>query len=106
VGRSTFQFDNLEDKSPMNYYVYSGFSKNIQKWNVNVGGGLDANGNIYYNLTNGELNRTQNSTYSGNVTIRQNIQKKYDFYVTFGPSYTFSRATLQQQDNNNGWGMN
>ncbi len=105
VGRSTLQYANLSDQSPLNYYFYSGFSKNLKKWNVDVGGGLNANGNTYYNLKNGELNKTQNSTYSGDVTIRQYIQKKYNFYAYFGPSYTFSRASLQEQENNDGWGL-
>ncbi|WP_257657995.1 outer membrane beta-barrel family protein [Parapedobacter lycopersici] len=106
VGRSVLQYANLNGKSPMNYSFYSGFSKNIKKINVDVGGGLEANGNTYYNLTNGELNKTQNSTYSGNLTIRQYIQKKYGFNINFGPSYTYSRASLQQQRNNDGWGLN
>jgi len=105
VGRSTFQYANLKDKAPVNYYFYSGFSKKIKKLNLDVGGGLDANGNTYYNMTNGELNRTQNSTYSADVNIRQNVQKKYSFYLNFGPSYTYSKASLQRQGNNNAWGM-
>ena len=105
VGRSTLQFDNLAGKSPANYFFYTGFSKKIQKVNLNVGGGANANGNVYYNLTNGQLNKTQHVTYSGEITIQQYIQKKYGFNVAFGPSYTFSKASLQQQSNNNGWGL-
>src|SRR5690606_6041804 len=75
VGRSTFQYANLGDKTPMNYYFYGSFSKNLKKWNLNVGGGLNMNGNIYYNLTNGELNNTQSTTYSPTFNPRQYIQK-------------------------------
>ncbi|SEK69215.1 outer membrane beta-barrel family protein [Parapedobacter koreensis] len=106
VGRSTFQYANLDDESPFNYYFYSNFSKNLKKWNVNVGAGLNTNGNIYYNLTNGELNKTQSSTYGGSINIRQYIQKKYDFFVNFGPTYTYGQSSLQRQQNNNGWGLN
>ncbi|PPL04511.1 outer membrane beta-barrel protein [Parapedobacter indicus] len=106
VGRSTFQYDNLSDKSPINYYFYSGFSKKIKKLDLDVGGGLNANGNTYYNLTNGELNRTQTSTYSGDINIRQYVQKKYNFYLNFGPTYTFSKASVQQRGDNSGWGVN
>ncbi|MFC3196788.1 outer membrane beta-barrel protein [Parapedobacter deserti] len=106
VGRSTFQYANLDDQSPMNYYFYSNFSKNLKKWNLNVGAGLNTNGNVYYNLTNGELNRTQNSTYSASINIRQHIQKKYDFNMDVGPSYMLGKASLQRQQDNNGWGLN
>ncbi|WP_188505771.1 TonB-dependent receptor [Parapedobacter pyrenivorans] len=106
VGRNTFQYANLTDKAPMNYYFYGSFSKNLKKWNINVGGGLNTNGNIYYNLTNGELNKTQSTTYSGTLNLRQYIQKKYDFYLTFGPTYTYGESSLQRQQNNNGWGLN
>ncbi|WP_188748129.1 outer membrane beta-barrel family protein [Parapedobacter defluvii] len=105
VGRTTLQYANLNDKSPINYYFYSGFSKKIKKLNLDVGGGLNANGNTYYNLANGELNRTQNSTYSGDVNIRRYVQKKYNFYLNFGPSYTYSKASVQQRGDNSGWGM-
>src|SRR5690606_4350838 len=81
-------------------------SKKIKKWDLDVGGGLNANGNTYYNMTNGALNRTENSTYSGDVNIRQYVQKKYNFYIYFGPSYTFSRASVQQRGDNSGWRLN
>lgn len=106
VGRSTFQYANLNDKSPMNYYFYSNFSKKVKKLDLDVGGGLNTNGNTYYNLTNGELNRTQNSNYGGDVYIRQYVQKKYNFNINFGPSYTYSKASVQQRGDNSGWRLN
>lgn len=105
VGRNTFQFANLGDKTPMNYYFYSNFSKNLKKWDINVGAGLNTNGNIYYNLANGTLNKTVSSSYSGTIFLRQYIQKKYDFNLSFGPSYTYGESSLQPDLNNNGWGM-
>src|SRR5690606_22978278 len=84
----------------------SNFSKKLNKWNVDVGVGLNTNGNIYYNLANGELNKTVSSSYSGTVFLRQYIQKKYDFNINFGPSYNYGESSLQPDRNNNGWGMN
>ncbi|WP_257669033.1 outer membrane beta-barrel family protein [Parapedobacter tibetensis] len=106
VGRSTFQYDNLGDKAPSNFWFNAFFSKNLKKWDINLGGGLSANGNIYYNIVNGELNRTVSSTYSSSVSIRKNKQKKYNFNLNFGPTYTAGESSLQQQQNNNGWGLN
>ncbi|SFC71863.1 Outer membrane receptor proteins, mostly Fe transport [Parapedobacter composti] len=106
VGRSTFQYANLDDRTPLNYNFYSSFSKNIRKWNLDVGGGLNTNGNIFYNLTNGELNRTQNTSYGVSLTIRQYVREKYDFNINAGPSFTFGQSSLQRDRNNNGWGVN
>ena len=106
VGRNTFQYANLDNQTPMNYYFYSNFSKNLKKWNLDVGAGLNTNGNIYYNLANGELNKTVSSSYSGTINLRQYIQKKYDFNINFGPSYNYGESSLQPDQNNNGWGMN
>lgn len=106
VGRNTFQYANLDGETPMNYYFYSNFSKNIKKWNLNVGLGLNTNGNIYYNLANGKLNKTVSSSYGGSLNLRQYIQKKYDFNINFGPSYNYGESSLQPDRNNNGWGMN
>ena len=106
VGRNTFQYANLDGKTPMNYYFYSNFSKKINKLNLNAGIGLSTNGNVYYNLANGELNRTVGSSYSATVSFNQYVQKKYDFNIYFGPTYNFGESSLQPDRNNNGWGMN
>lgn len=105
LGRNTFRYDNLQGRSPSNFSVATYLGTKLKKWDINVGGGLNANGNVYYNLTNNELNRTVSSTYSGSLNIRQHKQKKYDFYIDFGPSYTTGASSLQQQQNNNGWGL-
>src|SRR5690606_30237053 len=105
VGRSTFQYANLDGETPMNYYFYFDFSKNIKRWNLNVGLGLNTNGNVYYNLANGELNKTVSSSYGGSLNLRQYIQKKYDFNIDFGPRYNFGESSLQPDRNDNGWGM-
>jgi len=106
VGRSTFQYANLDDKTPVNYYFWSNFSKNIKAINVDVGGGLNANGNVYYNLTNGELNRVQSSSYSATASLRKFVRQKFDFSLNGGPSYSYGRSSLQTDRDNNGWGWN
>src|SRR3546814_17888530 len=91
VGRNTFQYANLDGETPMNYYFYSNFSKNIKKWNLNVGVGLNTNGNIYYNLANGELKKKVSSKNGGSVTLRQYIQQKYHFKINYEQHYKKGR---------------
>ncbi len=105
-GRSILRYANLEGRTPLNYYFFSNFSKNIKKWDVNAGVGIDANGNTFYNLINDEMNKTQSSSYSANFSFSKYQQRKFDFHLRFGPSYTFGQSSLQRQQNNNGWGAN
>jgi len=105
VGRSVFQYHNLRDKSPANFSINTMFSKNLKKSNINLGGSLSANGNIYYNLSNDELNRTAFYSYTGDISIGQSLKDQYGFSVRFGPTYTKNTASLQTDQNNNGWGL-
>ncbi|WP_134090684.1 outer membrane beta-barrel family protein [Olivibacter sp. XZL3] len=106
VGKSTYQSANLSDRNTVNFYggMYAG--KKLKKLDMQVGLDLNTNGNTYYNLTNNDLNETKAYTYSGNMSLSKYKEKKYDFYVSFGPSYNTSESSLQPEFNNNGWGMN
>jgi len=106
VGKSTYQSSNLDDKNTSNFYggMYAG--KKLKKLDLRVGLDLNTNGNIYYNLTNDELNQTKSYSYSGNLSLSKYKEKKYDFNIGFGPSYNTSESSLQPQFNNNGWGLN
>lgn len=105
VGRSTLQYSNLRDELPSNFSMNAMFSKTLKKSGINVGGHLSTLGNIYYNLINGELNRTVSATYSGGLNTTKSKQNSYRFSMRFGPTYTANTASLQQQQNNNGWGL-
>lgn len=64
-----------------------------------------ANGNISYNYINNELNRSNSRTYSALIGFNKYKQKKFSFYMSGGPSYSYSGFSLQPQINNNaaGW---
>ncbi|MEH6308064.1 outer membrane beta-barrel family protein [Olivibacter sp. CPCC 100613] len=106
VGKSTYQSANLKGRSTANFYggMYAG--KKIKKLDMQIGLDLSTNGNVYYNLTNNNLNETKSYTYSGNLSLSKYKEKKYDFNINFGPSYNTSESSLQPEFNNNGWGMN
>lgn len=102
VGRNIFRCDNPSDKSPNAYSVYSSFSKKLKKLNLHIGIILSSNGNVYYNITNDELNRTISSSYNGSISLNCNIQRKYSIRVIVGPNSTHTESSLQRQQNNNG----
>src|SRR5690606_12696502 len=103
VGASVFRFDNLTDRSNANFNFNADYGRKIEKLNTNVGVGLNGGGNIYHNITNGELNRTQSFNIGANLNVSQHVQKKYNYYLTGGPQYNVSTASLQPDFNNNGW---
>lgn len=106
VGSSIFRYDNLNEYNNSNFNLSGSYRTKLQKLNTNVGVRINGSGSVYHNITNGELNKTQSYTLGGNFNVSQYIQKKYDYYVSFGPTYNVSVASLQRDFNNNGWGMN
>jgi hypothetical protein len=104
-GKSTSQYLNLPDKQTSNFYFGGNFNKKIEKLNFNVGLNLNANGNVYYNYINSTLNMTKSYTYSPRLEINKYKEKKFDFYLSAGPTYTISESSLQPLTNNNGTGF-
>lgn len=104
-GKSTSQYLNLPDKQTSNFYFGGDFDKKIEKIGVNVGLRMNANGNIYYNLINSQLNMTKSFTYNPGININKYKEKKFDFYLFAGPTYTISESSLQPLINNNGSGF-
>ncbi|MDR6945299.1 outer membrane beta-barrel family protein [Mucilaginibacter pocheonensis] len=105
-GNSTYQSSNLKNKQTTNLNFNTSFDKKIQKLDFNAGVGLSANGNTYFNMTNGQLNETKSYTYSARLRFSKYKQKKYDFWSGAGPTYTINSSSLQRQVNNNGRGFN
>jgi hypothetical protein len=106
AGKSTSQAINLKDKSTNNFYVYAGASKNIKPVDANIGLSLNVNGNTTYGYINNALNQSQAYSYSGNISVSKYKQKKYESRISLGPTYTTNESSLQQQVNDNGWGLN
>jgi outer membrane receptor protein involved in Fe transport len=105
AGRSTFQSINLRNKNTSNFYMYAYYDKKIKALDLNIGGNINANGNTYYNYSNNVLNTTKSYSYTAGLNLSKNKEKKYAFYLNFGPSYNLSESSLQKNISNNGWGM-
>jgi hypothetical protein len=104
-GKSIFQSSNL-NRQTINMYANFYYGRKIPIGDINAGLGGDANGNTYYNLSNGKLNKTTSYTYSANLSLSKYKQKKYDVYISAGPTYTLNSSSLLPNVNNNGSGFN
>ncbi|MDB5121128.1 MAG: TonB-dependent receptor [Sphingobacteriales bacterium] len=105
TGESTYQWFNLDKKlSNFGMYLYGG--QKVTKHEIYIGINANVNRNIYFNLTNGALNKTTSYNYASSLSISQYKPKKYNFNVSIGPSYSDRKSSLQKDFNNSGWGLN
>lgn len=104
-GKSISKYMNLPDKQTSSFNIGMNFSRKLSFMELNLGAGMDANGNTYYNKVNGALNLTKSYTYNPSININSYIEKKYDLYFSFGPTFTVSQSSLQPLINNNGKGF-
>ncbi|MGI4022790.1 MAG: TonB dependent receptor [Janthinobacterium lividum] len=105
AGKSIYQFTNLRGKQTANFYMYGGYNQKIKFLNLNGGLNINANGNTYYSITNGALNKTQSYTYGVSARLSKYKEKKYDVYVIGGPTFTRSQSSLLTSVNNNATGF-
>lgn len=103
-GKSTSKSINLSEKTPINYGINVYLSRKINLFDLNVGLNGNVSGSKNYSLVNKELNTTKSNSYNGGVNLSKYKEKGYSFYLSVGPTYNTSEASLQQQRNNNGWG--
>ncbi|MGI4750332.1 MAG: outer membrane beta-barrel protein [Janthinobacterium lividum] len=104
-GKSIYQSANLHGKQTANFYLYGGYNQKIKFLNINGGVNVNANGNTYYSIINGALNKTQSYTYGISGRLSKFKEKKYDVYIIGGPTFTRSQSSLLTAVNNNGTGF-
>ena len=111
-GASKSRFVNLTDKMTTNFNMYANYGQKIKGLDLNAGIYANVSGSNSYNyittppLNIRELNKTENYNYSGGLNISKYKEKKYNFWVSFGPSYNVSKASVQKTGNSSGWGLN
>jgi len=107
TGVNTTQYVNLPNKVPYNYSVYMNMGRKLTFLaGLQAGFNLNTSGNVSYSYINSALDQANSHTYSGGLSISKYVQKKYDFNINAGPSYTFSNMSLQPGANNNAAGFN
>jgi len=104
-GKSTFQSLNLRGESTSNYNLFLYYSRKIDAIDINVGTETSLNGNTSYNYINGALNKGTSRSISANLTLDKSMKDKMDIRLNGGPTYTTNESSLQQQVNDNGWGL-
>lgn len=106
TGFTTNRYVNLPGEITSNYSAYGEIGMKLKfLFSIEGGIGFNTNGSTYYNMVNNALNRTRSNTYGINASIRRYIEKKLDFYVSGGPTYTLGESSLRPQTNNNGSGF-
>ncbi len=105
-GKNTIQYVNLRGETPYNFYFYGNVGQKIKSIDTYLGLYANSNANVTYSYINNELDKAQSHTYSGGLNIQKYVEKKYDFNLGGGPSYTFSTMSLQPDVNNNAAGLN
>jgi len=106
TGKTIYQSVNLPNKTPYNFYFGAYFGQKVTKGDFYVGLDANANGSTSYNYSNNVLNTTDSYTYSGQLRISKYMVKKYEFNISFGPSYSINQSSLQPLVNSNGLGYN
>jgi hypothetical protein len=106
TGKSSTTFVNLYGQKPTNAHLALFYDRKIKPIDLSAGLNFDFSGMTGYSFVNQVLNRYYTNTYRLQARFSKYVQQRYDFYVTVGPSYTVSAASLQPERNNNGRGFN
>ena len=106
TGVNTTSYRNLSGEAPYNYNVYTSAGRKISPIDVQIGIRANTSASVSYSYIDDELDMGRSHTYSGQLYISKYVQKKIDFYISAGPSYTFSTMSLQPLTNNNAAGFN
>ncbi|GAB3936876.1 outer membrane beta-barrel family protein [Mucilaginibacter myungsuensis] len=102
TGRSTYLATNLSGHTPINYNFNADMGRKIKFGGLGIRLSLSTSGSKNYNYINGLLNTTTTSSYNASLNLYKYKQKKYDVNLSAGPGYSFGKASLQPNINNNG----
>jgi hypothetical protein len=104
-GKNTTQYVNLKGNDPYNYYLYANLGRKIKPIDLYVGLNLNTSGSVSYSYINNVLDRGTSHSYGVRLALQKYVEKKYNFEVEAGPSYTYSSMSLQPLINNNAAGF-
>ncbi|WP_290790978.1 outer membrane beta-barrel family protein [Flavihumibacter sp. UBA7668] len=92
-GRRQFSFVNVDGN--YNYYLYTGYWKELKKIKANFNFSLNFNGGKNNNFVNQVKNTNKYSTLGGQVGFFKQKEKKYEVDMSFGPNYTRNVSSLR-----------
>ncbi|MES2807486.1 MAG: outer membrane beta-barrel protein [Bacteroidota bacterium] len=98
-GVNTYQFINLEGRSPFNWGANVDFYGNVTKAFISVNPSFGVNGSTFYNYINGQLNTTKSVNYRPSISVSKSADK-YNYSFSVGFNYTANSTSIQQINNN------
>ncbi len=103
-GRRINQTVNVDGN--YNYGVWMNFSKEIKLMKLSIGLSPGINGGQYKNFVNGIDNTTKNFSVSPSISISRYVDKKFEFYITYGPAYNHSASSINKTAVTEYWTQN
>lgn len=107
TGARTYQTVNVDGVYNINFYSYYDFKLGDTKWRFSVGPNVNINRYIDFvrdqESGNTVRNVTNTKSYGGEISVRQYVNEKYDFYIS--PSFTWntSKASVNTTANAKYW---
>jgi hypothetical protein len=92
-GRRQFSFVNVDGN--YNYYLYTGYWKELKKIKTNINFSLNYNGGKNNNFVNQVKNTNTYSTIGARTGIYKSKDKKYNMEISFAPNYTRNVSSLR-----------
>ena len=106
TGKTTVQSINLGDKRPDLVTANISRSQRIAGTEIDVSFGLGFRRSTSYTDVNNVLNKFTNYTYQASLGLQTVKLQKYEFGVSFNPTYNPTRYSATPQSNNNIAGAN
>jgi len=101
LGKRITQFVNVDGNYMLN--GYTGYWKQIKKWNLNVGMNMNFNVSRNSNFVNGRENVNDNKGASVGLNINHDKEKKYSFSVNPRFGYTTSQSSIRKDIKTKYW---
>ena len=89
-----------------NYYLSMGFGKKIKSLGINYRISPRLNGGRFKNFVNGLENITHTISLSPSFSISKNVEKKWDMYISYSPTFTNARSTINRGQQTKYWIQN
>ncbi len=103
LGRRVNQSVNLNGNFSVEGNVDYQKKLKIGKFDLNAGVGGNASVNRYLNIVNGVLNQTDQKNYGFSFNFYKSKEKKYEFQLYGGPTYTTSVSSIRDAINTHYW---
>ncbi|SEN39874.1 Outer membrane receptor proteins, mostly Fe transport [bacterium A37T11] len=102
VGKSTYQYHNLNNQLNSNYNMDVGGNTKLKLWDLRLSAGINLNGSHQASYINNKLNQNSSNRYGIRMSVNKSVAKKFDLDVMINPGYQQTSASLQSAYDNNG----